>query len=335
MYSWIAIQRCSQVNVLAAVRKKNKHRHLYSTVIGAQVGSYQLQRIPWRAGKPHYRILCRSLSDVNIQPLSSFCSGWKMWKSHGDKHEPFAGCLRPLHHVAFMWSRAVWTMLCGGMMPSVRLIRRVLELDVHILERLVGTEFSVWNLILSPEVGVHWCPSGFVSTDFPPSILSFNCSVMSPILATHLFDCIFLHKCCERVYQVKRTPAQLHCHSSITNAFKVVHATYVIVITWHAAECDVIFCSLICLKYVEFGLQSQEPPHRPQGPVLPVTLQSILTPISAATTAYKTVTSTTVTTTTTVAKTPTTAPALAARVSGVRTRFVFCFVFPLLFCLSL
>lgn len=69
------------------------------------------------------------------------------------------------------------------------------------------------------------------------------------------------------------------------------------------------------IEYVEFGLQSQEPPHRPQGPVLPVTLQSILTPISAATTAYKTVTSTTVTTTTTVAKTPTTAPAIATRPS--------------------
>ena len=98
-------------------------------------------------------------------------------------------------------------------------------------------------------------------------------------------------------------------------------------VTWPAAQCDMMFCSWICLKYVEFGLQSQEPPHRPQGPVLPVTLQSILTPISAATTAYKTVTSTTVTTTTTVAKTPTTAPALATRVSGVRTHFV-------LFCLS-
>ena len=86
-----------------------------------------------------------------------------------------------------------------------------------------------------------------------------------------------------------------------------------------------MFYSWICLKYVEFGLQSQEPPHRPQGPVLPVTLQSILTPIPAATTAYKTVTSTTVTTTTTVAKTPTTAPALATRVSGVRTHFVLFF----------
>lgn len=70
---------------------------------------------------------------------------------------------------------------------------------------------------------------------------------------------------------------------------------------------------------MEYGLQSQEPPNRPQGPVLPVTLQSVLTPIPAATTAYKTVTATTVTTTTTVAKTPTTTPAIATRVSGVRT----------------
>ncbi|XP_069701673.1 CCR4-NOT transcription complex subunit 1 isoform X6 [Periplaneta americana] len=69
-------------------------------------------------------------------------------------------------------------------------------------------------------------------------------------------------------------------------------------------------------RYVEYGLQSQEPPNRPQGPVLPVTLQSILNPMPAATTAYKTITSTTVTTTTTVAKTPTTTPAIATRVSG-------------------
>ncbi|XP_069701672.1 CCR4-NOT transcription complex subunit 1 isoform X5 [Periplaneta americana] len=70
------------------------------------------------------------------------------------------------------------------------------------------------------------------------------------------------------------------------------------------------------IEYVEYGLQSQEPPNRPQGPVLPVTLQSILNPMPAATTAYKTITSTTVTTTTTVAKTPTTTPAIATRVSG-------------------
>ncbi|XP_021921568.1 CCR4-NOT transcription complex subunit 1 isoform X2 [Zootermopsis nevadensis] len=70
------------------------------------------------------------------------------------------------------------------------------------------------------------------------------------------------------------------------------------------------------IEYVEYGLQSQEPPNRPQGPVLPVTLQSVLTPIPVATTAYKTVTATTVTTTTTVAKTPTTTPAIATRVSG-------------------
>lgn len=69
------------------------------------------------------------------------------------------------------------------------------------------------------------------------------------------------------------------------------------------------------IEYVEYGLQSQEPPNRPQGPVLPVTLQSILNPMPAATTAYKTITSTTVTTTTTVAKTPTTTPAIATRPS--------------------
>lgn len=52
------------------------------------------------------------------------------------------------------------------------------------------------------------------------------------------------------------------------------------------------------IEYVEYGLQSQEPPNRPQGPVLPASLSAMLT---AVTTAYKTVTPTTATTTTTVA----------------------------------
>uniref|UniRef100_A0A1B6IPJ6 CCR4-NOT transcription complex subunit 1 n=1 Tax=Homalodisca liturata TaxID=320908 RepID=A0A1B6IPJ6_9HEMI len=51
------------------------------------------------------------------------------------------------------------------------------------------------------------------------------------------------------------------------------------------------------IEYVEYGLQGQEPPNRPQGPVLPTSLAAILT---AVTTAYKTITATTVTSTTTV-----------------------------------
>lgn len=68
------------------------------------------------------------------------------------------------------------------------------------------------------------------------------------------------------------------------------------------------------LQYVEYGLQSQEPPNRPQGPVLPASLSAILT---AVTTAYKTITPTTATTTTTtvaVAKSTTTS-VIASRVS--------------------
>ena len=169
-----------------------------------------------------------------------------------------------------------------------------------------------------------------VWTDLLPGISSLSCTIMSPIVASHMFV-LFYTNICQCIYQVRHTPTHLCCHSSIANALQL-YVPHVILITWHATNsllmtvCDVMFCSWICLKYVEFGLQSQEPPHRPQGTVLPVTLQSILTPISAATTAYKTVTSTTVTTTTTVAKTPTTAPAIATRVSGVRTRFIlFCF----------
>ncbi|XP_067012333.2 CCR4-NOT transcription complex subunit 1 isoform X3 [Anabrus simplex] len=69
------------------------------------------------------------------------------------------------------------------------------------------------------------------------------------------------------------------------------------------------------IEYVEYGLQSQEPPTRPQGPVLPANLMGILSPMPAVTTAYKTMTSTTVTTTTTVAKATTTTTAIPARPS--------------------
>ncbi|KAL1130932.1 hypothetical protein AAG570_012173 [Ranatra chinensis] len=50
------------------------------------------------------------------------------------------------------------------------------------------------------------------------------------------------------------------------------------------------------IEYLEFGLQSKEPPTRPQGSVIPNAM-------TAVTTAYKTITQTTVTTTTTVAVT--------------------------------
>lgn len=66
------------------------------------------------------------------------------------------------------------------------------------------------------------------------------------------------------------------------------------------------------IEYVEFGLQAQEPPGRPQGPVLPAKLAAILNP---TTTPYKTITTTTITTSTTQAKpatTPTTS--ISARV---------------------
>ncbi|XP_049786692.1 CCR4-NOT transcription complex subunit 1 isoform X4 [Schistocerca cancellata] len=69
------------------------------------------------------------------------------------------------------------------------------------------------------------------------------------------------------------------------------------------------------IEYVEYGLQSQEPPNRPTGPVLPVSLASILSPMPSVTTGYKTLTSTTVTTTTSSAKSTTTTPAIAARPS--------------------
>lgn len=66
------------------------------------------------------------------------------------------------------------------------------------------------------------------------------------------------------------------------------------------------------IEYVEYGLQGQEPPTRPQGQVLPKTLAAMLAP---ATIPYKTLTTTTVTTTTTQAK-PSTTPttSLSARV---------------------
>lgn len=70
------------------------------------------------------------------------------------------------------------------------------------------------------------------------------------------------------------------------------------------------------IEYVEYGLQSQEPPNRPQGPVLPANLMGILSPMPAVTTAFKTMTSTTVTTTTTIAKSTTsTTNAIPARPS--------------------
>ncbi|XP_024942332.1 CCR4-NOT transcription complex subunit 1 isoform X6 [Cephus cinctus] len=58
------------------------------------------------------------------------------------------------------------------------------------------------------------------------------------------------------------------------------------------------------IEYIEYGLQGQEPPSRPQGPVLPKTLAAMLAPV---TTPYKTITTTTITTSTTQAK-PSTTP---------------------------
>ena len=57
------------------------------------------------------------------------------------------------------------------------------------------------------------------------------------------------------------------------------------------------------IEYVEYGLQGQEPPTRPQGKVLPKSLAAMLVP---STTPYKTVTTTTITTTTTQSKASTT-----------------------------
>nr|CAD7424776.1 unnamed protein product [Timema monikensis] len=69
------------------------------------------------------------------------------------------------------------------------------------------------------------------------------------------------------------------------------------------------------IEYVEYGLQSQEPPNRPQGNVLPATLQNMLNPAPPATTSYKTMSSTTITTTTTTATKPSTTaqPPISAR----------------------
>jgi len=66
------------------------------------------------------------------------------------------------------------------------------------------------------------------------------------------------------------------------------------------------------MDYIEYGLQGQDPPSRPQGSVLPKTLAAMLAPI---TTPYKTITTTTITTSSTQAK-PSTTPStsLTARV---------------------
>ncbi|XP_012340948.1 CCR4-NOT transcription complex subunit 1 isoform X3 [Apis florea] len=67
------------------------------------------------------------------------------------------------------------------------------------------------------------------------------------------------------------------------------------------------------IEYIEYGLQGQEPPTRPQGPVLPKTLAAMLAPV---TTPYKTITTTTITTSTTQAKSSTTpTTSLSARPS--------------------
>lgn len=77
------------------------------------------------------------------------------------------------------------------------------------------------------------------------------------------------------------------------------------------------------IEYIDYGLQGQEPPSRPQGPVLPKTLAAMLAPV---TTPYKTMTTTTITTSTTQAK-PSTTPttSLAARVSLIAVSFFFFF----------
>lgn len=67
------------------------------------------------------------------------------------------------------------------------------------------------------------------------------------------------------------------------------------------------------IEYIEYGLQNQEPPNRPQGPIVPGKMYSMQAP---STTPYKTVTTTTTTTTTTMVK-PSTTPttSLSARPS--------------------
>lgn len=59
------------------------------------------------------------------------------------------------------------------------------------------------------------------------------------------------------------------------------------------------------IEYVEYGLQSAEPPGKPQGPVLPASLAAILAPSSTPST-YKSLSSTSVTTSTVNAPKPTT-----------------------------
>lgn len=67
------------------------------------------------------------------------------------------------------------------------------------------------------------------------------------------------------------------------------------------------------IEYIEYGLQGQEPPVRPQGSILPKSLAAMLAPV---TTPYKTITTTTITTSTTQAKSSTTpTTSLSARVS--------------------
>ncbi|XP_063987616.1 CCR4-NOT transcription complex subunit 1 [Diachasmimorpha longicaudata] len=67
------------------------------------------------------------------------------------------------------------------------------------------------------------------------------------------------------------------------------------------------------IEYIEYGLQGQEPPHRPQGAVLPKNLAAILAP---PTTTYKAIAATTATTSVTQVKSTTTATtSLSARPS--------------------
>lgn len=70
------------------------------------------------------------------------------------------------------------------------------------------------------------------------------------------------------------------------------------------------------IEYIDYGAQGQEPPSRPQGPVLPKTLAAMLA--APVTTPYKTMTTTTITTSTTQAKSSTTpTTSLSARVSVI------------------
>lgn len=69
------------------------------------------------------------------------------------------------------------------------------------------------------------------------------------------------------------------------------------------------------IEYVEFGLQSQEPPNRPQGPVLPSAISAILQQNLGQTTVFKTMTTTTLTTTSTATKVTTTTSSLPSRPS--------------------